>query len=91
MFIVSDILIILFWLVFVNCKLFVCTLQSMFWQEKIRSVEMTQLEKTQGKRLKRIFQLPVWITYTGIIMEIGIWPTRQKIQYATEALSQHKT
>ena len=52
---------------------------------------MTQLEKTQGKRLKRIFQLPVWITYTGIIMEIGIWPTRQKIQYATEALSQHKT
>ena len=36
--------------------------------------------------LKRIFQLPVSTTYTGIIMETGIWPAEQKIQYATMML-----
>ena len=52
----------------------------------IRSVEMREREKIQGKPLKRIFQLPVSTTYTGIIMETGIWPAKQKIQYATMIL-----
>ena len=52
----------------------------------IRSVEMREIEKIQGKALKRIFQLPVSTTYTGIIMETGIWPAEQKIQYATMML-----
>ena len=38
------------------------------------------------KALKRIFQLPFSTTYTGIIMETGIWPAKQKIQYATMML-----
>ena len=47
----------------------------------IRSVEIKEIEKIQGKALKRIFQCPVSTTYTGIIMETGIWPAEQKIQY----------
>ena len=52
----------------------------------IRSVEMREIEKIQGKALNRIFQLPVSTTYTGIIMETGIWPAEQKIQNATMML-----
>ena len=52
----------------------------------IRSVEMREIEKIQWKALKRIFQLPVSTTYTDIIMETGIWPAEQKIQYATMML-----
>ena len=35
------------------------------------------------KALKRIFKLPVRTAYTGILMETGIWPAEQRIQYAT--------
>ena len=52
----------------------------------IRTVEMRKIEKIQGKTLKRIFQFPISTTYTGIIMETGIWPADQKIQYATMML-----
>ena len=49
----------------------------------IRSVEIREIEEIQGKTLKRIFELPVSTTYTGIIMETGIWPSEQKYQYVT--------
>ena len=52
----------------------------------IRSVEMRQIEKIQGKALKGIIQLPGSTAYTGIIMETGIWPAGQKIKYATMML-----
>ena len=52
----------------------------------IKTVEMREIGKIQGKTLKRIFQFPVSTTYTGIIMETGIWPAEQKIQYATMML-----
>ena len=48
----------------------------------IRSVEMKETEKLQGKTLKSISQLPLSTTYTVIIMETGIWPAEQKKQYA---------
>ena len=38
----------------------------------IRSVEIREIEKIQGKTVTRIFQLPVSTTYTGTIMETGI-------------------
>ena len=44
---------------------------------------MKEIERIQGKALKRIFKLPVSTAYTGILMETGIWPAEQKIQYAT--------
>ena len=37
---------------------------------------MKQTERIQGKALKTIFKLP------GILMETGIWPSEQKIEYA---------
>ena len=55
------------------------------WANK-RSVKIREIEKIRGKALKRIFQLPVSTTYTGIIMKAGIWPAEQKIQYATMML-----
>ena len=51
-----------------------------------RSVEIREIEKVQGKALKRILQLPVSTTCTDIIMETGIWPAEQKLQYATMML-----
>ena len=45
----------------------------------IRSVEMREIEKIQRKALKWIFQLPFSTTYTGTIMETGIWLAEQKI------------
>ena len=44
---------------------------------------MKEIERIQGKALKRIFKLPVSTAYTGILMETGIWPAEQRIQYAT--------
>ena len=38
----------------------------------IRSVEIREIDKIQGKALKRIFQCPVSTIYTGIKMETGI-------------------
>ena len=46
----------------------------------IRSMEIREIDKIQLNALKMIFQPPVSTTYTGIIMEIGIWPAEQKIQ-----------
>ena len=51
---------------------------------------MMEIEKINRKALKRIFQLPVSTAYTGIIMETGIWPAEQKIQYATMMLYHNK-
>ena len=44
---------------------------------------MKEKETIQGKTLKTIFKLPVSTAYTGILMETGIWPAEQRIQYAT--------
>ena len=53
----------------------------------IRTVEMTEIEKIQGKTLKTIFQFPVSTTYTGIIIETGVWPAEQKILMVIEKSS----
>ena len=49
----------------------------------IKNEEVTEIEKIQGKAFKKIFKLPVSLTYTGILLETGIWPAEQRIQYAT--------
>ena len=43
-------------------------------------MEIREIDKIQVNALKMIFQPPVSTAYTGIIMEIGIWPAEQKIQ-----------
>ena len=44
---------------------------------------MKEIERIQRKALKRIFKLPVSTTYTGILMETGIWPAEVRIKYAS--------
>ena len=53
---------------------------------KIDKDEMNEIEKIQGKSLKQIFNLPISISYIGLIMETGIWPANQRIQYKTMML-----
>ena len=44
---------------------------------------MKEIDRIQGKTLKKIFKLPLSTTYTGMLMETEIWPAEQRIQYAT--------
>ena len=46
----------------------------------IRSLEIGKIEKIQRKAIKRMFQLPVSTTYTGVIMKTGICPAEQMVQ-----------
>ena len=49
----------------------------------IKKEEMKELVRIQGKALKGIFKLPVSTAYTRILMETGIWPAEQRLQYLT--------
>ena len=44
--------------------------------------EINEIEKIQGRALKRIFNLPISTSYIGLIMETGTWPANQRIQYS---------
>ena len=44
--------------------------------------EMNEIEKIQGRALKRIFNVPISTSYIGLIMETGTWPANQRIQYS---------
>ena len=48
---------------------------------KIDKDEMNEIEKIQGRALKRISNLPISTSKIGLIMETGIWPAKQRIQY----------
>ena len=56
----------------------------------IKKEEMKEIERIPGKALKRIFTLPVSTTYTRILIETGIWPAVQRMQYATLMLYHNK-
>ena len=49
--------------------------------KKLTKAEVQQLEKIQGKALKRIFSLPITTPYIGLIIETGAWPAEQRINY----------
>ena len=53
---------------------------------KIGNDEMNEIEKIQGRALKRKFNLPISTSYIGLIMETGTWPVNQRIQYRTMML-----
>ena len=50
----------------------------------IKKEEMKK--RIQGKPLKSIFKLPVNRVYSGILIETGVWPAEQRIEYATLTL-----
>ena len=49
---------------------------------KIDKDGMNEIEKIQGRALKRIFNLPISTSYIGLIIETGTWPANQRIQYS---------
>ena len=49
---------------------------------KIGKDEMNDIEKIQGRALKRIFKMSISTPYIGLIMETGTWPANQRIQYS---------
>ena len=54
------------------------------WDGRLKilsKAEIQQLEKIQGKALKRIFSLPITTPYIGLIIETEVWPAEQRINY----------
>ena len=50
--------------------------------KKLSKVEIRHLEKNQGKASKRIFSLAITTSYKGLIIETGVWPAEQIINYS---------
>ena len=51
--------------------------------KKLSKEEIQHLEKIQGKSLKRMFSLPITTPYFGLIIETGVWPAEQRINYSS--------
>ena len=54
--------------------------------EKLSKAQIQQLEKIQGKTLKRIFTLLITGPYIGLINETGVWPAEQTKNYSSMML-----
>ena len=71
----------------VKLKLFeTCLMPALlYWMEgwkKLSKAEIRHLEKNQGKASKRIFSLAITTSYKGLIIETGVWPAEQIINYS---------
>ena len=44
---------------------------------------MQAIEKIQNQSLKKILQLSVTTPSTGLLMETGMWPAKERIEYST--------
>ena len=51
--------------------------------KKLSKAEIQHLEKIQGKALKRIFNLPITTPFIRLIIETGVWPAEQRINYSS--------
>ena len=51
--------------------------------KKLSKAEIQNVEKIQGKALKRIFSLPITTSYIGLIIETGVWPAEQGKNYSS--------
>ena len=72
----------------VKIKLFeTCLIPAIFYGfkawGKILKSEMQAIEKIQNQSSKKILQLPVTTSSTGLLMETGIWPEKERIEYST--------
>ena len=66
-----------------SCPALPALLYGMEAWKKLSKAEIQNLEKIQGKALKRIFGLPITIPYIGLIIETGVWPAEQRINYSS--------
>ena len=57
--------------------------------KKLSKAEIQNVEKIQGKALKMIFSLPITTPYIGLIIETGVWPAEQRINYSSLMLYQN--
>ena len=51
--------------------------------KKLSKLEVQHLQQIQGKALKRIFNLLITTPYIGLIIETGVWPAEQRINYSS--------
>ena len=51
--------------------------------KKLSKAEIQNVEKIQGKVLKRIFSLPITTPYIGLIIETGVWPAEPRMNYSS--------
>ena len=51
--------------------------------KKLSKAEIQNIEKIQGKALKRIFSLPITTPYIGLVIETGVSPVEQTINYSS--------
>ena len=59
----------------------------MYGFEAWGEVRCKQQKKVQNQSLKKIAQLPVTTPSTGLLMETGIWPAKERIEYSTLMLT----
>ena len=52
----------------------------------ITDKEIQQFEQIQGESLKIILQPPTSTSFGGIIMETGVWPLKERLEYSTVML-----
>ena len=50
---------------------------------KIKGNEAIEIERIQAETLKQILDLPTSTPYVGVLMETGIWPAMDQLNYAT--------
>ena len=50
---------------------------------QLSKAEIQSPEKNQGKALKRIFSLSMATPYIGLMIETGVWPAEQRINYSS--------
>ena len=48
--------------------------------------EMEEIERMQSKTLKQLLQVPISTSTAGVLMETGIWPAKEYLQYSTMIL-----
>ena len=53
------------------------------WKPKLSQAEIQNLEKIPDKALKKIFSLPIIAPYIGLIIETGVWPAEQRMNYSS--------
>ena len=51
--------------------------------KKLSKAEIQNGEKIPGKALKRIFSVPITTPCIGLIIETGLWPAEQRINYSS--------
>ena len=72
----------------VKLKLFeTCLMSALLYTmevwKKLSKAEIQHLGKIQGKAFKRKFSLPITTPYIGVIIETGVWPAEQRINYSS--------